>query len=428
MRRTRLFVIAVLALAILVAAWFFSSSAPGRQRSEAVSLSIVADGGRALVNGTEAPENMALRPGSVVVLEALPEGSYRFSHWLVNGTRVEGNLLTLTVRGNTTVEAVFQRFEPKAQITVETNVPVKINVSGTEYLVKDRAELASPADPAVVYVPWSAPLNDTHSWWLGYAEIKYPNGSRAFWWPPLNGSALSVPDGTKIVLKYYAGLREAPLVASYMVTPKEWIEKGWRPYLQAEDTWLVLGTDIVPLPDRPVGFGSAVAILPSDLTRDAEYLLVEVEGKGLVSVYLGWGLPGIAPGFSNDNDERIHRLVGFYMPAVEDWWSNTGNDTFRELSKKLEICLYAYRDNETLRKCGDLSRAMDRYFIHPWMEKWNYAISQPSTGKFFSMGKGRGSFTFAVFNWPLPETGTYLLEFYTLNSFKIRIIGIIPKK
>jgi hypothetical protein len=65
-------------------------------------------GGRVIVNGTETATWSSTKPFTLT-LEARPGECHVFDHWLVNGTRLEGERLNLTIAGNTTVSAVFRR-------------------------------------------------------------------------------------------------------------------------------------------------------------------------------------------------------------------------------------------------------------------------------------------------------------------------------
>ena len=78
-----------------------------------ITARIEADQGeRVIVNGTETTTWSSTKPFTLT-LEAKPEECYVFDHWLVNGTRIEGEMLSLTIKGNTTIKAVYKRLSYK---------------------------------------------------------------------------------------------------------------------------------------------------------------------------------------------------------------------------------------------------------------------------------------------------------------------------
>jgi len=118
--RTKYLVAVVVAAASLAAlAWLLlartspltgAGSAPPTAKPAQVIASIEVEGrGTVLANGTSTLFWNSTKPLKLV-LEAKPEKCWAFKGWLVNGTpySAEPNA-TLTVRGNTTVKAVFER-------------------------------------------------------------------------------------------------------------------------------------------------------------------------------------------------------------------------------------------------------------------------------------------------------------------------------
>jgi hypothetical protein len=120
------------------------------------------EGGRVLVNGTEAGVVSSTRPFSLV-LEAVPGRCVALDYWLVNGSaRLPGNPLTLRVAGNTTVRAVFAR--PLYTVLVAANASyASASINGTAYALPQ--ELQVPACSVLVIEPRetekAAPLNTT---------------------------------------------------------------------------------------------------------------------------------------------------------------------------------------------------------------------------------------------------------------------------
>jgi hypothetical protein len=75
-------------------------------------------GGRVLVNGMETATWSSSAPFTLN-LKAVPDTCHVFDYWEVNGSRVRGDTLTLTIAGNTTIRAVFER--PIYYVTIKTN-------------------------------------------------------------------------------------------------------------------------------------------------------------------------------------------------------------------------------------------------------------------------------------------------------------------
>ena len=134
-------------------------------------------GGRVLVNGTEAGVVSSTRPFTLV-LEAMPDRGYALDHWLVNGTDAGGELrLNLTIAGNTTIAAVFRRVAFTARF-LNVTVPVKVNVTGRVYT--GDFQLGFNGSLAVEVAPYGAddagcvPYNKTHKACL----LGWLNGSK----------------------------------------------------------------------------------------------------------------------------------------------------------------------------------------------------------------------------------------------------------
>jgi len=72
-------------------------------------------GGRVIVNGTETATWSSTRPFTLK-LEAKPGECHVFDYWLVNGTRLDGERLSLTIKGNTTIKAVYKRLSYRLSV------------------------------------------------------------------------------------------------------------------------------------------------------------------------------------------------------------------------------------------------------------------------------------------------------------------------
>jgi len=115
-------------------------------------------GGRVLANGRETTTWTSTRPFTLT-LEALPEKCYALDHWLVNGTRHPGESLTLTIAGNTTIKAVFQRL--RHRLTVVSNASWGLlAVNGSIVHLPFEAELPCGAAVRLALLPASS---ETHS-------------------------------------------------------------------------------------------------------------------------------------------------------------------------------------------------------------------------------------------------------------------------
>jgi hypothetical protein len=115
-------------------------------------------GGRVLANGTETATWTSTEPFTLT-LEALPEKCHALDHWLVNSTRHPGESLTLTIAGNTTIKAVFQRL--RYRLTVVSNASWGLlAVNGSIVNLPFEAELPCGAAVRLALLPGS---NETHS-------------------------------------------------------------------------------------------------------------------------------------------------------------------------------------------------------------------------------------------------------------------------
>jgi hypothetical protein len=115
-------------------------------------------GGRVLANGTATTAWTSTKPFTLV-LEALPEKCYALDHWLVNGTRHPGESLTLTIAGNTTIKAVFQRLRYRLSAASNASWGL-LAVNGSIVNLPFEAELPCGAAVRLALLPG---LSETHS-------------------------------------------------------------------------------------------------------------------------------------------------------------------------------------------------------------------------------------------------------------------------
>jgi len=115
-------------------------------------------GGRVLANGTATTAWSSTEPFTLT-LEALPEKCHAFDHWLVNGTRHPGGSLTLTIAGNTTIKAVFQRLRYKLSAASNASWGL-LAVNGSIVNLPFEAELPCGAAVRLALLPGSS---ETHS-------------------------------------------------------------------------------------------------------------------------------------------------------------------------------------------------------------------------------------------------------------------------
>ena len=132
---------------------------PQQPKPPTITATIEAtQGGRVLANGTETATWSSTKPFTLV-LEALPEKCYAFDHWLVNGTRHPGESLTLTIAGNTTIKAVFQRLRYKLSAASNASWGL-LAVNGSIVKLPFEAELPCGAAVRLALLPGSS---ETHS-------------------------------------------------------------------------------------------------------------------------------------------------------------------------------------------------------------------------------------------------------------------------
>jgi len=111
-----------------------------------------------LANGTETAAWSSTRPFTLV-LEAKPDECHVFDYWLVNGTRIDGERLSLTIKGNTTVSAVFRRLSYR--LTAVSNASWGLlAVNGSIVNLPFEAELPCGAAVRLALLPGSS---ETHS-------------------------------------------------------------------------------------------------------------------------------------------------------------------------------------------------------------------------------------------------------------------------
>ena len=122
------------ALVLLLPLILFSNGGSGAlplpaSKQRTVSILVGVEGmGAVAVNGSEALGPVSLPSGSTVKVEAKPAEGWRLKSMLVNGTPASPPL-TLTIRGNTTVRAVFER--APVEVRVEVAGPGRVVVNGS---------------------------------------------------------------------------------------------------------------------------------------------------------------------------------------------------------------------------------------------------------------------------------------------------------
>ncbi|MCC5997943.1 MAG: hypothetical protein LM573_02590, partial [Thermofilum sp.] len=110
-------------------------------------------GGRVLANGTETATWSSTKPFTLT-LEARPGECHVFDHWLVNGTRLEGEMLSLTIAGNTTVSAVFRRLSYR--LTAVSNASWGLlALNGSSVQLPFEAEVSCGSKVTLKLFPWS---------------------------------------------------------------------------------------------------------------------------------------------------------------------------------------------------------------------------------------------------------------------------------
>lgn len=115
-------------------------------------------GGRVLANGTETAAWSSTKPFTLM-LEAKPDECHVFDYWLVNGTRIDEGRLSLTIKGNTTVSAVFRRISYRLSVLSNASWGL-LAVNGSIVNLPFEAELPCGAAVRLALLPGSS---ETHS-------------------------------------------------------------------------------------------------------------------------------------------------------------------------------------------------------------------------------------------------------------------------
>jgi len=111
------------------------------------------EGGSVLANGSTTSVWSSTSPFSLR-LEAVPKECYALDYWEVNGSRVGGGSLTLTIAGNTTIRAVFKR--PLYTLSLDSNAEgAQIEVNGTIVKVPFKKGFPCGATVKIVMLPSS---------------------------------------------------------------------------------------------------------------------------------------------------------------------------------------------------------------------------------------------------------------------------------
>jgi hypothetical protein len=110
-----------------------STTTPITQARNTTVTLIVDSGGSVVVSGNASgtytgPTTTTINVpvGSEVTFTAAPGSGYVFSQWLVNGSSISANPITLTINGPTTIEAVFGQAVPPT-----TTIPLTVYFSST---------------------------------------------------------------------------------------------------------------------------------------------------------------------------------------------------------------------------------------------------------------------------------------------------------
>jgi hypothetical protein len=166
MQRKTLLVILVIVVVLALALFFFvlQPKLPGLtqlgqlKRSMIVARIEASQGGKVLANGTKTTAWNSTGPFTLT-LEAKPDECHVFNYWLVNGTRLEGEMLSLTIKGNTTVSAVFRRLSYR--LTAVSNASLGLlAVNGSTVQLPFEEEVPCGATVRLALLPLS---NETHS-------------------------------------------------------------------------------------------------------------------------------------------------------------------------------------------------------------------------------------------------------------------------
>ena len=131
--------LAVVVVLALIVAWPHVHRLLSPQPKPVAVLTIEVRGeGEVYVNNTR-PEKVGYPPPWTAVLKARPAEKWKLAYWLVNGSKLEDNPLTIVVRGNTSVVAVFARAICTLSLVGREGVTVYLN--GTAYVVPREVEV-----------------------------------------------------------------------------------------------------------------------------------------------------------------------------------------------------------------------------------------------------------------------------------------------
>ena len=247
---------------------------PAEQARLIVAVVEAGEGGRVLVNGTEVSTWNSTRP-LTLVLEAAPEECYAFDHWLVNGTRLAGGRLSLTIAGNTTVRAVF--YKPFYTVTVNANATgAAAQINGENYTLP--TSLRVPACSTLEVKPLETPL-----------------------YKPLNTTlTVTVESDTSITLHYWAKTQY----------PVQVLINGKPQYVEVRDTPFFKGNGTVEMQGDWIHIKGDFFIyiyIPWNLT----HVIVEarnVNGTLIVMRLCEWGADPFAYGKMMGEDVNVLRV------------------------------------------------------------------------------------------------------------------------
>jgi len=137
--RWKVAVVAVaLAVVVVLAYMLWSGSGGGGVERIVIALNVTA-----LHGGSVNPSGFYVFnfTNVNVTIVATPDSDYVFDYWLVNGSRVEGNPLKLTLRGNTTVTAYFKRVYFYVNITSDGPIILNGTKIDTPYTIRYRENI-----------------------------------------------------------------------------------------------------------------------------------------------------------------------------------------------------------------------------------------------------------------------------------------------
>jgi hypothetical protein len=165
-----------------------STTTPITQARNTTVTLIVDSGGSVVVSGNASgtytgPTTTTINVpvGSEVTFTAAPGSGYVFSQWLVNGSSISANPITLTINGPTTIEAVFgQAVPPTITIpltvyfssTPATGVAVQYSAYVNGELVTTVSAVTGPGGSVELTIPTPSPgqpvtINVTVQSWRG---------------------------------------------------------------------------------------------------------------------------------------------------------------------------------------------------------------------------------------------------------------------